>query len=241
MKIKWNSENLRLSIFLTPNSVPNASTWWRNVVGTEPEAISQQPKQGLTQYTGLLNENTQLALVVRPERIDWILTSSEEQFKNIDLPIIGLRSDTLDPIVPKLKSWLENSCPECVRLAWGEVLLEKVDNKKEGYSKLQAYLPSIKLDTENSSEFNYSINRPQDFNSINYNRISKWSIIKLQQFDINMTNNQSQQFNETLACRLEVDISTNAKTSTKIPNTKIAEIFSKLITLANEISDNGDI
>lgn len=240
MKIKWKSENLRLSVFLTPNSVPDTNTWWKTVVGTEPDAISQQPKQGLTQYTGLLNKNTQLALIVRPDRIDWILTISEEQSKNIDIPIIDLRINTLNSIVPKLQYWLESSCPECVRLAWGEVLLEKVDDKKEGYSKLQDYLPSIKLDTENSSEFNYSINRPQDFDHINYNRISKWGVIKLQQLNINMANNQSQQFNETLACRLEVDISTNAKNSTKIPSTKVTAIFSKLITLAEEISNNGD-
>lgn len=242
MSINWNSENLRLSIFLTPNSVPNTNTWWKEVVGAEPDTISQQPKNGLIQYIGLFNENTQLTLTIRPERIDWLLTISEVQSRSIELPIIDLRINIFNVIAPKLNSWLESSCPPCVRLAWGEVLLEKVNGKNEAYTKLQPYLPSVKLDIENSSEFNYSINRPKSFNNINYNRISRWSVIKLCQLNINVVNEQlSRRTNETFACRLEIDISTNANTLKELPNNKIPEIFSKLTTLAKEISDDGDI
>ena len=86
MSINWNSENLRLSIFLTPNSVPNTNTWWKEVVGAEPDTISQQPKNGLTQYTGSFDENTQLTLAASPERIDLHLTISDELARS-DLPV----------------------------------------------------------------------------------------------------------------------------------------------------------
>ncbi len=241
MDINWNSENLRLSIFLTPNSVPNTSTWWKEVVGSEPDTISQQPKNGLTLYSGVFNENAQLTLTVRPERIDWLLSISEEHSRSVALPIIDLRSNTFDLIAPKLQSWLESSCPSCVRLAWGEVLLEKVNDKKEGYTKLQPYLPSITLDIENSSEFNYSINRPKKLHDINYNRISRWSVIRLRQLNFNAVAEQpSPQINEELACRLEIDISTSSNILEDLPSNKITEFFLELTSLAKEISVKGD-
>ena len=111
-------------------------------------------------------------------------------------------------------------------------------------SNLSKFLPEncIKLDVKNSSEFNYSINRPKVVSEIKYNRISRWGAIKLHHLNINVANEQaSQQTNETFACRLEVDISTGASTIEEIPSNKIVEIFAELNTLADQISDNGDI
>ncbi|MDQ7034545.1 MAG: hypothetical protein Q9P01_06835 [Anaerolineae bacterium] len=114
-----------------------------------------------------------------------------------------------------------------------------------GYEKLTELLP-FKIDAENSSDFFYQINRRRNSNTISnleLNRLSKWSVLKLQTALIrtDIAANQLITLPEAYACRLELDINTIQNFEGELDQDKLSDLFYELINLGKEIATKGDI
>ena len=215
----WKTESLRLTVFPHPNQqFVNRTSWWADVVDSDPETITEQPRNAVYQATGPLTDDAQLLLNVQPERIDWQLSASDKQRETGGLPTISSLDKTSAIIIPRLEKWLQSGCPKCQRIAWGAVLLRQVQSKAEGYHLLSNYLKDVTIDADNSSDFSYSINRPRKFSSgeITINRVSRWSVINYKIFRISDIGSGGGSLvldplrDGNPACRLELDINTNA-------------------------------
>lgn len=248
MTNQWEVENLRLTVFPTPNQqFTNSANWWEGVAGSDPETISQQPKNALTQYSGPFGDNAKLTLTIRPDRIDWLLTVNDTQLETEFFPIIATIEKVLPPILSALENWLVHECPPCLRIGWGAVLLLPVRDKVEGYNRIGEYLPEVKLDAENSTDFTYSINRPRKsklVNDVTINRLSRWSVINIKRFQLpGLVNNQfpAPILEERHACRLEMDVNSSQECQKQFSKEEILNITNELVSLADEIAKNGDI
>ena len=158
-------------------------------------------------------------------------------------------AEVIEQLVDLMARWFKlKTCPVLQRLAFGAILTYPVDNLASGYQQLSTYLPSVKLDPGNSSDFLYQINRVRDSTSgidnLRINRLSKWSVAAVQTmgFTVGQDLDMSVAKGGLLrACRLELDINTITVLKKPLPPNKLNIVFKELIKLAKEIIKEGDI
>ncbi len=244
--IPWFAEALRLTAFPSPSAQIDTSTLWESVVGQKPDNQNIQPKLGIRQEDGLL-EGGKLILNVQPARVEWLFTTAYDQEANgpafEQLPNF---TTGLDIFIKVIDRWFVKS-PLLSRLAFGAVLIIPVENRALGYEKITSFLPDIKIDPYNSSDFLYQINRPRESKQIKglkINRLCKWSVAMttLTQFVLGprispIAIPESQR----LLARLELDINTAAEFSGELSSNQTESLFQELISLGKEIAANGDV
>jgi len=250
----WQVENVRLTAFLAPSADVKADGWWMATVGSEPETRTAKPSRGELVETGSYLDNS-LTLAVQPGRIDWFLGPSQAQFENseIELKSVGRFPEVTDAFGHAMSAWLKN-CPPVVRLAYGSVLLERVDGKEAGYHQLSKYLPSIKIDAD-SQDFFYQVNRPKLLSAgkenLKFNRLTKWSVASFQPVRLAFAIGSPQTAGPATvfappdsmvyACRLELDLSTPGDRQNELAHDELPEILAQLIALGSEIANRGDV
>ena len=176
----WQVETLRTTGFPSPAAPVVASTWWKDLIGEEPETRVLQPRRGDHREEGVL-DNGKLVLVVQPARVDWLFTVADaHQIEGRSLPAISSLPQALATFHQLMLRWFAlETCPSLIRLAFGAVLFQPVDDRQTGYRRLAVYLPSVTLDPEGASDFLYQINRPRassEITGLRINRLSKWSV-----------------------------------------------------------------
>jgi hypothetical protein len=250
-KPKWLAESLRLTVFVPPYVQPQGEGLWGEIIGTAPENKMAKPSRGEFVEAGLVLGNT-LTLSIQPGRIDWILSpnlSSEEDLDGVKS--IGKPEEAAKSFSEIVSKWLPD-CPSSVRLAYGVVLLERVESREEGYLRLRDLIRSVQIDPK-SEDFFYQINRPRESTSVEgmrLNRLSRWSVASYQPVRFSFTIQQNQPAHpsmyahsgvQTMACRAELDLSTPATTLVELPHDKVKPICSEFVDLALEIALRGDL
>jgi hypothetical protein len=251
----WQAESFRLSLFLAPDVRANGEGWWTKVAGAEPENRNAKPARGELIESGFLAGNV-LTLSVQPSRVDWFLSPNffpeGDDGRAVGIKSVGAFESTGQTFLPTLINWL-NDCPAIVRLAYGAVLLEPVDNREAGYLRIAEYLPAVKVDPFGSEDFFYQINRPRESRAVKglrLNRLSKWSVSSYQPLSIAIGVPQGQSGQPlvhshggtpAIACRAEFDLSTPGGVQDKLPHDALPGIFEELVILGAEIAQKGDI
>lgn len=246
----WKTEMLRLTVFHQLGPQLDDHGWWETVVGTAPESKSVKPREGGFEVSGPLGTGV-LTLRANPFRYDWLYSAAISLDKLPgEFPTVGPLPEALTVFVPLMVAWFATG-PQAHRLAFGTAVLQSVEDRVTGYKLLDGYLPSITMDPDNSSEFSYSINRHRkahDFDDIHVNRISKWSVIRLQSMMISMNMLIGQQATTDAAqgqaleaLRLDLDINTDAERTQLLPTNQLPGLFRHLVDLGKEIIEKGDI
>lgn len=238
----WLSEIFRLTVFFQAVEETEFTNWWKHIAGDDPENRNSQPKIKTLQDEGPY-EGGQLVVSVQVNRADLLFLPSFDKNINMPNPEKLLPFDAGRNIFENLvKRWLEVS-PELSRIAFGTILDIPVPNKIAGYNELAKYLTTINIDSDESSDFLYQINRPRKSNvvpNLKINRLSKWAVAIA---ELNVIKNLSfaATSQETLLTRLEMDINTFPGNKENLPRDKYYEIFSELLSLAVELSQKGDV
>lgn len=240
----WLVENLRLSMFVEPTLRSEVTAWWKAAVGEDPVSITEQPKLGVAVAQGPV-EGGVFTLGSQPGRIDLLYAAALEEGSLYEgFPFLGPVAEVLPTFVSLINRWFQaDTCPDAYRIAFGAVLIDPVETRAEGYGRLQPFLPSVQIDKSNSSDLLYQINRPRTLNSVRGllgNRLSKWSVGTLQALVGNVLSPDVLHGQEYYAVRLELDLSTDKANREKIAAATGTSIFDELVTLALEISSEGD-
>ena len=246
--VRWQVEILRATTFHVRGSYTLESTnWWEAVIEDKPEQVVTRPREGIVQQSGAF-EGRQLVFIGRPDRIDWNLLGvvglPGEPMQGF--PTLGPLSDALGSFRKVAEKWLIVS-PELTRLAFGAVLSRRVADLASAYQELSRLLPKVELDSTDSPDFLYQINRPRTSKSpigIRINRLSKWSVIQGGTISIGIGPGVGPMLasgSPHLACRLELDINTAADSFNPIPRNARQVLFMELVELGSEIADQGDI
>lgn len=247
----WQAESIRVTAFWTQSiSQANIDEWWSMATnGVPPEQITSKPALNLFTADGPY-EGGRLVLASSPGRIDWqfLFQPSEE---NLGITgDLGPYIDAHQRFVPRLRPWFV-SLPEITRLAYGSVLREYVVDRLAGYERLQTYLPTVVLNGETSSDFQYQINRFRTSNEVpnlRINRLSKWSVNVLKQARLVFPSGQAQLVfqsgglntpDELHYCRLEMDLNTDGASTVDLsPN--VESLVTEMTAMAQEIAEGGD-
>jgi hypothetical protein len=244
----WQTENLRLTAFLTSSADTMPSAWWQTLLGEEPTRVSRPG--GFLLDTGQF-EGHQLSLSVQAGRIDWTLTVIREQATE-GVPSLGAFPESANKFRDLMARWLEIA-PSIVRLAFGAVLALPVKDVAEGHAHLKHFLPVARAaDLENSSNFSFAINRPKPSElgipGLMINRYSHWSLLTYQsiQIQFQVPPKSSPEANVTstnlaIALRAELDLSTNENFGGALPKDRLYQILESLLAQAKEMSEKGDV
>ena len=250
----WEVESLRATAFLSPEGEIKPDNWWRDVVGSEPETQVFQSKLGQKHHQGTFGGG-QLTLRILPSRIDWILgklqgiavggaTTPEPDAGGI--PTIG-HFDEICPRFSELITRWFHLGPSLTRLAFGVIVLLPISDRVEGYRRLAAYLPALKIDAEGSSDLLYRINRKRNSESgienLRLNRLSTWSVASVEYKQIEITSGRATVASGEPAytCRVEMDINTAPDFPGNFLPEKCPAVFEELIRIGSEILEKGDV
>ena len=244
----WQAGTLRLTSFPDPDARIGEPTWWQKLVGDPPETRTSKPRQGQLREEGPF-EGGKLALQIQPGRIDWLFVIDEKlQDESEGVVTLGPLSSSMDTFTRLMRSWFSlDTCPSARRLALGAVLLQPVEDHQVGYRTLSNYLP-FSLDAENSSDFQYQINRPRpsknDFPGLRMNRLSKWAVAAWSHITLSLglqTVQASSRAPTSHACRLELDINTAPDYAGEFDRAQLSVLMDEMTELACEVSTKGDI
>jgi len=244
----WHVESLRLTAFPVLGTPLTDISWWTELVGEPAETKTIQPRVGVETEQGEFL-GAKLVNQIQPHRVDWHLQFPDQEPQADAFPTIGPFLEIVEPFVRLMLRWLDlETCPELQRLAFGVVLAYPVESRTAGYRQLAAFLPSVKLHPEGSSDFLYQINRVRTSTSkiegLGINRLSKWSVAALQRVSLSFRKelDMSVAMDKALyACRLDLDINTVAKFSAPLPEKQRGPLLQELVDLAKEIASEGDI
>ena len=240
----WQIEGLRLTAFPNEPVSLDEVTWWKQLLGSEPESSNVDRRTGLLNETGSFPAESglhaQLALSVHALRVQWNAAPPEE------LPLgrvntLGPWKVALPPFLELMKAWLR-SAPGLKRLALGIVLTAPVSSREEGYGALERFLP-FKPDPE-SSDLLFQTNKrigSHSLEGVQLNRLSKWSVGQRQLILFALTGGTSgsvQPSDSVSACRLELDLNTAAEAG-PLPGDKLEELLEELADLGKRVANDG--
>jgi hypothetical protein len=242
----WKVESLRLTTFHAAALLANAQGWWRGLTGSDPESVVSKPRGGERAEVGRY-EGWPLALQVQqqPEgRVDWVAGGFAEAAENLEA--VPRLVDRLPLFINPLKQWLQATCPETNRLAFGSVLRLDVPSREEGYRKLSNYL-DFDLNPE-AYDFLYRINRKRQsavVDGLRVNRLSNWSVGFQQHriVTIHFDSGAMEAEQERLAyqCRLELDINTSPDFAGPLPHERLVALLDEIREFSLQIVREGDI
>ena len=238
----WQVEHLRLTVLGDTATIDPVAAW-RGIAGTDPEVVTNQPKVGMAQAQGKLDEQRRLALQVQDRRIDWLLgPANVESLPTEGFFAIGVLPAALDEFSRLLGTWLR-TWHDCQRLALAGVMHQPQPDRIAGYKQIQQYLPSVALDPE-SSDFLYQINRARSSRTgipdLRLNRLTKWSVAMLTRLSGSDLTRLSE-VDHRHACRLEFDINTAADFPGPIPAGAFPALLAEFADLARELAERGDV
>lgn len=244
----WQVEVLRFTVFTEASGGVGERDYWKEVVGVEPDRRVESRGTGTRLDEGAYRE-THLILSQALGRIDWLLAPvpSEET----EVATIGSLTNAQEVLRTLMERFVSIG-PGAVRLAWGTTLLLPVRDRILGYEQLGAYMPSVQIDPQHSSDFLYQINRRRNSQYGGaINRLSKWSVASIQklQFQLqipvmqagSVMGTSSALGPEVYACRLELDVNTVPEPEMKISREEVLKRFIELSDAGLEIARDGDI
>lgn len=252
LELPWLTESLRLTVFCADASVDTEKGWWRSVVGELPEVRTVQRNGPVLHEHGVIRDGyCILSLDYQLGRIDWVFAPVVPDPQKIDrVPQFGPQDKAIGVFREILTGWLRGA-PPYARIALGGVFVIPVENKEAGYKTIQEYLPSVKIDPENSSDFLYQINRPRQSlvlaRPCRINRLSKWSVMQVHPFQVLLSFSPIAASPMQVtgpgfsAVRVELDINTAAENADLIPIDASEPLLGELVSFTQEILQRGDV
>ena len=239
----WTLQSARLTAFPTTPLTFEEIKWWERVAGERPESttidrnsvLQAGPIPGETRLDG------NLILVADHTRIQWQIQPKEEDAP----PRVQSLGDWQDAIVPfseLMRKWIQLA-PPINRLAFGAVLLHPVEDTREGYASLQAFLP-FKIDLD-SSDFLFQTNKriQSDVDpAMPLNRLTKWSVARVQLLTMSasaMAPPIGRQETLLTASRLELDINTAPESADPLQPETLGALWDELCELGRKITEEG--
>ena len=245
----WLTESIRLTLFTQPPTVDVAVNWWQTVAGDLPANHTVQRLGPMLQQQGPIRGGyCNLSLQYQPGRVEWVLSPIVPDHMRIDgFPNFGAYDAATTAFLELFSRWIQGA-PAFNRLAVGSTLVVPVQDKADGYRRIQGFLPAVTLDPEGSADFSYGINRfrqSETVPGVRINRLSRWSVAKLSGIRLEIGEagiSRLMASPEGLsACRLELDINTQPERVEPFPQDIAERLLNELVRSGREIVERGDV
>lgn len=149
----------------------------------------------------------------------------------------GEVAPVMDMFVKRFQEVLSAVESKISRIAFAGSVSIPCRDREEAYGAIASLLAAVKVDVKNSRELVYQINRPVHSSvvlSLELNRLTKWSTIRVQPLAINMgaSPGVTSLEPERHYCDLEFDINTPAEGVEELPAKQLPALAAELANLA---------
>ena len=249
---QWQALRLRATTFLLAESEIDPNSIWSTVIGGFPDEEQRRPREGLLQQVGTLADLTAVIRITHP-RIDLFLQPTIQNPGTLSTAS-GWQAlsfchalQTLDEMASR---WFAMPL-QVARVAFGANLIQPAEDMRDAHVRLTNYLKNLTIDSENSFDFFYQINRRRESKvvpQLAINRLSKWSIMTQATGSFAFQSNQdvvgtvfSAPVSQAFASSLELDINTVSANDVSFPQPQLYSLFGELVTWGKEIAEEGDV
>jgi hypothetical protein len=242
MAVKWEAENMRVSLFSNePISVEDQD--WQAIAG-QSENYNRQTVPGGHIYGGAF-EGTQLNLSGVGRRIDLVQSVLLSPSNPIaSLPTIGSWETARDNFVGLTSTWLGAIRFPIVRIAFGAVLLSPAYDRRACYEALKALLSSVSVDPDEMRELSFRVNwvtKSRAVDGLQINRITGWAALEVLFANLEVgTTTRATPTSRLHAVRLEIDHSTSEERSEPLEPRQVKAIYNELVSAASENALKGE-
>ena len=243
-QLQWDVVSLRITAFPKPGSEVT-SGWWQRVVDDVPDQQTVNPRSGEFLELGKYGPGI-LELKINPVSVNWTHRIEEHQ-KNVLRVSLGDFKSTSEKFCSLMNKWFElDGVPTPVRLAFGAILIQPVEDQEGGIVRLSNYIPGVSFNPPPSSDFLYQLNRRRDsrldIEGLVINRVMKWSLGQ-QQIMVHHADGRVDFAHATpnSLVHLEIDINTIPEYEGELETGSLPMIFGELVELGTEIAEKGDI
>jgi hypothetical protein len=238
----WKIESLRLTSFIDNDLDPkNLEKWLVKISGKDPAQVTKNPQQ----FIGLSKlDSSILRLEWHHSRIDLIQSPDTPAVEN-NIGDYSIFQEYCKRYI--LKYFKMEDCPISNRLALGLALHFPVSDNRDGMQKLKPFLKLVS-DIDDVEDFQFRINRPRKYEAIGgvkVNRLLTWTVGQLQLLQIVKSNIGAAKAvplpqDPQILCRLEMDISTEQNSSTKMSVEQQIKVIKTLINIAKKVAESGE-
>ena len=179
LSVDWHVQHLRFSVFLPQPAQPEPVGFWANVVGQDADDthIKGTGSQRVVTQQGPFRD-ARMRAEVRIDRVDWFLGPSLPPTSD-DMPVAGPYDGLIDPFLACMRVWLDAAGLVVHRMAFGAQLSLRQGNRSEALTVLADLLATVEMDTRNTWDFEYTVNRRRTASvmaGLMINRVAKWSL-----------------------------------------------------------------
>lgn len=242
----WFVQQLRFSAFVQDALRSLVDQVWEAISADPPETDDSRPREGFRRLAISADDGSMLQVILTPGRFD-VLQSLAATAEIQPVVHLGKASQRVDSFVRQINAMLPRLNIDIQRIALGLVLIRPVASREDAYRELQSLLP-VELNPDTSRDFLYQINHPETLqieqDSLELNRLCKWSAIQTQHFRLQIiaapsgvpvSTQGDLAAGENFVC-CEVDNSTAADRAGALPRDSIQAIFERLVELASTTS-----
>lgn len=241
----WQIENLRFSVFLARPTAPEPVGSWADVMGQDADdtRIKGTGEQRVVSQQGPFGGAVMRA-EVKLDRIDWHLLPPPPKTPS-KRPTAGPYEKGKDRFRDAMRAWLDAAHPDANRMAYGALLSLRSGDRSDSLRVLDNLLTTVKVDPQNTWDFDYSVNRRRGSKSVNdlmINRLAKWSLGKeiLGMLELPVGGGQPRMNTVTVHVpMLMLDINTDPEF--RGPLDRPRELLAELAALGTEIALEGDV
>jgi hypothetical protein len=242
----WRAQALRFTVFKETPTDPEKTDWWAEVVGQPPENRIERVRERVLQDSGSLPDEPaeSLILKIESEKIDWILqrTPAEtDDESDLHTHTLGTFDEAITRFRVALDRWIPNM-PAVRRLAFGADVLQHATDHNAAYKLLNDYLLFDVNGT--ATDLLFRINRKvasRVLTDTQINRLATWSAVNFQAARLSTAARVAPGLHFLFtACRLQLDINTEANRDLPIEPDQIPLVLDELVGHARMIAAEGD-
>ena len=241
----WQIENLRFSVFLARPTAPEPVGSWADVVGQDADdtRIKGTGEQRVVSQQGPFGGAVMRA-EVRRDRFDWHLLPPPPKSPSTK-PTVGSYEKVKDRFQGAMLAWLDAANLVANRMAYGAVLSLRSGNRPDSLRVLDNLLTTVKVDPQDTWDFDYTVNRRRGSKSIGdlmINRLAKWSLGQeiLGVVELPVGGGQPR-INATTSYVPTLTLDINTMPEFPGPLNRPGELLAELADLGTEIALEGDV
>lgn len=242
---KWRVQNLRFSVFLANSADPEFINSWTQIVGHDADDTRMKGTgdQRVVRQQGPFG-STRISAEVRRNRIDWHVLPSPPKTPD-ERPVVGAYGELKDRFLNTMLEWVGRANPVASRLAYGAQLTLGTESRSEALEKLDELIATVDVDTQNTWDFDYTVNRRRESETIAglmINRLVKWSVGQEIRGAVELPANGGQpRVNTTTAYLPVLTLDINTMPEFPGPIARLGELLTELAGLGTEIASQGDV
>ena len=175
-RVRWHTQNLRLTAFIKAPGAPMlVRDWWNVVADAPPHQVVENPLEGSVELLGFYPE-APLHMKAQADRLDITRPLAPPNAEVETFPHLDKVMPTFVEATARWLGW--DACPALLRLGIGATSIRLVSDLDACRAALDGYLPTVDMQRTAPENFMFQVNRQcgsEAIPNLTINRVGRWA------------------------------------------------------------------